>query len=218
MPERVNSRGWDLANRSDMNDYVSERAPFAEKLWRSSPITVRPVTSGTAHKIFNPALTDSQVGEVIEADVEQALNAITEAQSWDAPVAERAAVLRKAADLYEQHHGEIFALLAREAGKTQFDTIAELREAVDFLRYYAKEAEKNPDKNARGIISCISPWNFPPGGRGAGRRQCRAGQAGGPDSADRGTGDQFAARSRCALAGASAAARRWRYRRRGDQR
>lgn len=161
MPERVNSRGWDLANRTDMNDYVSERAPFAEKLWRSSPITVRPVTSGTAHKIFNPAIRDSQVGEVIEADEQQALDAITEARSWDVPVAERAAVLRKAADLYEQHHGEIFALLAREAGKTQFDTIAELREAVDFLRYYAKEAEKNPEKQARGIISCISPWNFP---------------------------------------------------------
>ena len=161
MPERVNSRGWDLANRSDMNDYVSERAPFAEKLWRSSPITVRPVTSGTAHRIFNPALTESQVGEVIEADEEQALGAIAEAQVWSAPVAERAAVLRRAADLYEQHHGEIFALLAREAGKTQFDTIAELREAVDFLRYYAKEAEKNPEGKPRGIIACISPWNFP---------------------------------------------------------
>jgi len=157
----VNSRGWDLANRTDMNDYVSERAPFAEKLWRSSPITVRPVTSGTAHRIFNPALTDSQVGEVIEADQEQAIGAIAEARIWSASVAERAAVLRKAADLYEQHHGEIFALLAREAGKTQFDTIAELREAVDFLRYYAKEAEKHPEGKPRGIIACISPWNFP---------------------------------------------------------
>jgi len=161
MPERLNSRGWDLANRTDMNDYVSERAPFAEKLWRSSPITVRPVTSGSAHKIFNPAFKDLQVGEVIEADEQQALDAISEARPWDAPVAERAAVLRKAADLYEQHHGEIFALLAREAGKTQFDTIAELREAVDFLRYYAKEAEKHPESKPRGLISCISPWNFP---------------------------------------------------------
>ena len=160
-PERINSRGWDLANRSDMNDYVAERAPFAEKLWRSSAITVRPVTSGTAHKIFNPALKDSQVGEVIEADESQAREAIEDARIWDAPVAERAAVLRRAADLFEQHHGEIFALLAREAGKTQFDTIAELREAVDFLRFYAKEAEKMPELEPRGTISCISPWNFP---------------------------------------------------------
>ena len=161
MPERLNSRGWDLANRTDMNDYVSERAPFAETLWRSSPITVRPVTSGSAHKIFNPAFKDLQVGEVIEADEQQALDAISEARPWNVPVAERAAVLRKAADLYEQHHGEIFALLAREAGKTQFDTIAELREAVDFLRYYSKEAEKHPESKPRGLISCISPWNFP---------------------------------------------------------
>lgn len=161
MPERLNSRGWDLANRTDMNDYVSERAPFAEKLWRSSPITVRPVTSGSAHKIFNPAFKELQVGEVIEADEQQALDAISEARPWNVPVADRAAVLRKAADLYEQHHGEIFALLAREAGKTQFDTIAELREAVDFLRYYAKEAEKHTESKPRGLISCISPWNFP---------------------------------------------------------
>jgi len=160
-PERVNSRGWDLANRTDMNDYVGERAPFAEKLWRSSPMTMRPVTSGTTHKIYNPAFNDNQVGEVIEADEQQAHDAIEDARVWDAPVAERAAVLRRAADLYEQHHGEIFALLAREAGKTQFDTIAELREAVDFLRYYAKEAEKRPEDKPRGTISCISPWNFP---------------------------------------------------------
>ncbi len=160
-PDRVNSRGWDLANRMDMNEYVSERAPFAEKLWRAAPITVRPVTSDTTRKIFNPALRENEVGEVIEADVSQATNAIEDAHIWDAPVNERAAVLRRAADLFEQHHGEIFALLAREAGKTQFDTIAELREAVDFLRYYAKEAEQAPEKEPRGIISCISPWNFP---------------------------------------------------------
>lgn len=161
LPDRINSRGWDLANRMDMNEYVAERAPFAEKLWRSSPITVRPVTNGAVRKIVNPALPENQVGEVIEADTEQAVGAIAEARVWDVPVAERAAVLRKAADLYEQNHGEIFALLAREAGKTQFDTIAELREAVDFLRYYAKEAEKMPSSKPRGTISCISPWNFP---------------------------------------------------------
>lgn len=160
-PERVNSRGWDLANRMDMNDYVAERAPFGEKLWRSSPITVRPVTSGTMRKMFNPAILDNQIGAVLEADIEQAHYAIEDARIWDAPAAERAEILRRAADLYEQHHGEIFALLAREAGKTQFDTIAELREAVDFLRYYAAEAEKMPDGQPRGTISCISPWNFP---------------------------------------------------------
>jgi RHH-type proline utilization regulon transcriptional repressor/proline dehydrogenase/delta 1-pyrroline-5-carboxylate dehydrogenase len=161
LPERLNSRGWDLANRQDLNDYVSERAPFAEKLWRASAMTVQPVTSGSVRKIFNPSNLEIQVGEVLEADAEQAQIAIEDAQIWAATPSERAEILRKTADLYEQHHGEIFALLAREAGKTQFDTIAELREAVDFLRYYAVEAEKLTARQPRGLISCISPWNFP---------------------------------------------------------
>lgn len=160
-PSRINSSGWDLANRNDMNDFASERAPFAEKLWRSSPLTVRPIKGGTVRKIYNPAQPELQIGEVIEAGAQEAIFAIEDAQIWDAPAAERAVILRKAADLYHKHHGEIFALLAREAGKTQFDTIAELREAVDFLRYYAAEAEKIPNEKPRGIISCISPWNFP---------------------------------------------------------
>ena len=160
-PERINSLGWDLANRQDLNDYTSQRAPFAEKLWRSSSLTVRGIISGEPHKIFNPAINENQVGEVIEADGEQALAAIEDAQIWDATPGERAAVLQRAADLFEDHHGEIFALLAREAGKTQFDTIAELREAVDFLRFYAVQAEKQSNAKPRGIISCISPWNFP---------------------------------------------------------
>ena len=160
-PERVNSRGWDLANRQDLNDYTSQRAPFAEKLWRSSALTVREIISGESHKIFNPAIIENQVGEVIEADAAQAVAAIEDAQIWDAPAKKRADVLRRASDLFENHHGEIFALLAREAGKTQFDTIAELREAVDFLRYYAVQSEQYGDAKPRGIITCISPWNFP---------------------------------------------------------
>jgi RHH-type proline utilization regulon transcriptional repressor/proline dehydrogenase/delta 1-pyrroline-5-carboxylate dehydrogenase len=160
-PGRENSRGWDLANRQDLNDYTSQRAPFAEKLWRSSSLTVRGIIGGQPRKIFNPAIVENQVGEVIEADTTQAMAAIEDAQIWDVPPSDRAAVLRRAADLFESHHGEIFALLAREAGKTQFDTIAELREAVDFLRYYAEQSEQHAGKKPRGIISCISPWNFP---------------------------------------------------------
>ena len=160
-PERVNSRGWDLANRQDMNEYVSQRAPFGEKLWRAFPMTANSTISGASRWISNPANHELMVGEVIEADKEQAQSAIIEAEIWTASPAERADILRRAADLYESHHGEIFALLAREAGKTQFDTIAELREAVDFLRYYASEAEKIFNRKPRGLIACISPWNFP---------------------------------------------------------
>ena len=68
----------------------------------------------------------------------------------------------RAADLYEEHSGEWLALLAREAGKTLVDSIAEIREAVDFLRYYATGApQAERDTAARGAIVCISPWNFP---------------------------------------------------------
>ncbi len=91
------------------------------------------------------------------ADTAKALKA---AKPWDADVKTRAAVLRKAADLYEDNYGQIFAVLAREAGKTTIDVIGELREAVDFLRYYADEAA-NHKGTPLGVFTCISPWNFP---------------------------------------------------------
>ncbi|MGL6209718.1 MAG: L-glutamate gamma-semialdehyde dehydrogenase, partial [Paracoccaceae bacterium] len=72
----------------------------------------------------------------------------------------RAEVLRRAADFYEAEFGSIFALLAREAGKTLADAVGELREAVDFLRYYAGQAE-SLSAPSRGLFACISPWNFP---------------------------------------------------------
>ena len=73
--------------------------------------------------------------------------------------AERAAALRRAADLYEENAAELTALATREAGKTLPDAIAEVREAVDFLRYYADQAEAAT--GPRGVMVCISPWNFP---------------------------------------------------------
>jgi RHH-type proline utilization regulon transcriptional repressor/proline dehydrogenase/delta 1-pyrroline-5-carboxylate dehydrogenase len=69
-------------------------------------------------------------------------------------------VLRKTADLYEKHRAQIFHLLCQEAGKTALDCVGELREAVDFLRYYADQTELQ-DGEALGVFACISPWNFP---------------------------------------------------------
>ncbi len=79
---------------------------------------------------------------------------------WTAAAPERAEILNRAAELYEANFGPIFALLAREAGKTLADAVSELREAVDFLRYYAAQAPRLIDP-PRGIFTCISPWNFP---------------------------------------------------------
>ena len=99
---------------------------------------------------YSPAVASAS-----EADVELALSS---AKPWQAPAAERARILNSAADLYETHYGELFALLAREAGKSLPDAVAELREAVDFLRYYAANI---PDAEPAGVFTCISPWNFP---------------------------------------------------------
>ena len=161
-PERINSRGWDLANRADLNGFLEARAAFAETQWHAAPIIAGDLAAANAERaVYNPSNPDRQIGTVRDATAEQAASAIAAARIWDVPVAERAAVLTAAADLLEAHHGEIFALLAREAGKSAPDAIAELREAVDFLRYYAAQAAAAPASTPRGIISCISPWNFP---------------------------------------------------------
>ena len=158
--ERVNSRGFDLHDETDLAEIEAARAPFMSTTWQAAPMLA------TAHKgaervaITSPAAPTQIVGEVIEAAPEDIEAAITAATPWEAPAVARAAALKRAADLYEEHFGELFALLAREAGKTPSDAIAELREAVDFLRYYADEAQ-NLTTPARGIFTCISPWNFP---------------------------------------------------------
>ena len=103
----------------------------------------------------DPADTPGTVASASSRDVETALAA---AAPWDAPAAERAAILDRVADLYEENYGEIFAILHREAGKSIADAVAELREAVDFLRYYAANA---PEGQPVGTFTCISPWNFP---------------------------------------------------------
>ncbi len=159
-PERANSRGWDLHDRTDLDEIHAARASHAAVAWSAGPLIAGEVQGSETMDIRNPAELAEAVGTVrlaSEADVETALAA---ARPWDAPAAERARVLSQAAELYEARFGEIFALLTREAGKTTRDAIAELREAVDFLRYYAARG-RELDAPARGIFTCISPWNFP---------------------------------------------------------
>jgi RHH-type proline utilization regulon transcriptional repressor/proline dehydrogenase/delta 1-pyrroline-5-carboxylate dehydrogenase len=120
-----------------------------------------------ARAVFSPARPGETVGEVAEAgaaDVTRAVDAGVRARTgWErTSVGTRADMLIKAADLYEQNAAEFFALCAREAGKTLGDAVSEVREAVDFLRYYAGQgANAEHDTCARGVIACISPWNFP---------------------------------------------------------
>jgi RHH-type proline utilization regulon transcriptional repressor/proline dehydrogenase/delta 1-pyrroline-5-carboxylate dehydrogenase len=111
-------------------------------------------------KVTNPANPADTVGTVVDATDEDVETALSSAAPWDADVGTRADALRRAADLFETNYGALFAVLAREAGKTAADAIAEVREAVDFLRYYAARALEICDP-ARGVVTCISPWNFP---------------------------------------------------------
>ncbi len=152
---RLNSRGFDL---SDEETLIEIGAARQVALPEAGPLTVCNA-SGPDRAVFNPA-TGEEIGRVREADSATVSRALKDAELWDLPAGKRAEVLRRAADLYEENYGVIFAALAKEAGKFLPDAVGELREAVDFLRYYAGEAECVKHE-ARGVIVAISPWNFP---------------------------------------------------------
>jgi len=165
--QRTNSRGFDINDPVDLKAIRNGRESFRQHLWHATPLLAFASQGEEKISVYNPADLKEQIGTVAETkleDVEKAISAAGKAQkSWSTtPAATRANALRKAADLYEQHWDELFALLTREAGKTINDCIGELREAVDFLRYYANEAIRLEETGtARGIFTCISPWNFP---------------------------------------------------------
>lgn len=155
---RQNARGWDLADAGDLAAIQATRAPFETALFTAAPMIAGMVQGGESLPVINPA-TGEMVGQVVQASAADIETALANARPWAADAAARAAILMRAADLYEETYGQIFALLAREAGKTQADVVSELREAVDFLRYYAGQSDMpNP---AIGIFAAISPWNFP---------------------------------------------------------
>ncbi len=175
--ERANSAGFDLASEA-----VRGRIAAALQACRNSTQVAAPIVAGVpvpdpehaqeladrARDLANPADLHDIVGQVIEAEpdaLEVALCAATEnAAKWAQRLpAERAQCLERAADLFEQEADALLALAIREAGKSWSNAVAELREAVDFLRYYAFQARSfdNGSHPALGPVLCISPWNFP---------------------------------------------------------
>ncbi|MEG3123295.1 bifunctional proline dehydrogenase/L-glutamate gamma-semialdehyde dehydrogenase PutA [Sphingomonas sp. GB1N7] len=148
----------------------------------AAPMIGKKLGKGTTKPVTAPFDRSITVGTVVEATRDDVAKAIALAQNlqpdWDAAgVERRAEALDVAADLYEAHSDELLSLCVREAGKTLGDAILELREAVDFLRYYAVEARRQfvPGEalpgptgesntltlHGRGVIAAISPWNFP---------------------------------------------------------
>ncbi len=154
MPERINSFGWDLEDPEILKSLEADIAEFDDKFWKASG------GKGEITTINNPA-SGEPVGQVRFYSKQEA-NLLCEAvRPWiGVDPKERAHILNRAADLYEKNAHEIFAILMCEAGKTLLDCVGELREAVDFLRYYAAQIE-GKELQPVGIFTCISPWNFP---------------------------------------------------------
>ena len=154
VPERTNSKGWDLEHQGVLARLEKGIARYQATTWKAVSGTGETLT------VHNPANGET-VGTVTCSTLEDTQKAIAALSPWnDLGPKARQKVLNRAAQLYEKHHLEIFALLMREAGKTLADCVNELREAVDFLRYYADQATGKTASPA-GVFACISPWNFP---------------------------------------------------------
>ena len=168
--ERTNSMGLDLSNEHRLASLSSALLASAHHPWRATPMLEHDeVAGGTPREVRNPADHRDVVGTVLEATREQVnaalANAVAAAPIWQAtPVEARADCLARAADLLEAQMHTLMGLIVREAGKSLANAIAEIREAVDFLRYYSAQIRaefSNDTHRPLGPVVCISPWNFP---------------------------------------------------------
>ena len=166
---RLNSAGVDLNNELEL---IALSEAFRSHLQRTAsggPLLATEAAGGEVSAICNPALSVDTVGfsqEASNEDIERALDSATlAATAWAATVpGERARLLEAAADRLEADTPHLMALLIREAGKTASDAVAEVREAVDFLRFYGRQVREQFDNATHlplGPVVCISPWNFP---------------------------------------------------------
>ena len=179
-PERRAAAGIEFGERVSLEALLREVRDGP-----AAPATAAPLVDGVAlpgiERVVYSPIDNSPIGTVREADAALVRAAVAAAQAgfaaWSAtPVEERAATLERAADRLERNRGRLLALLQNEAGKTLDDALAELREAVDYCRYYAAQArstlmpqsmpgptgEDNELRyRGRGVFVCISPWNFP---------------------------------------------------------
>jgi RHH-type proline utilization regulon transcriptional repressor/proline dehydrogenase/delta 1-pyrroline-5-carboxylate dehydrogenase len=165
-PVRANSFGLDLSNEQ----VLAALAPHLQsnEPWRAVPMLgdgPHPGPHGArgAREVRNPADLRDVVGTVIEATPELVDAACARAQPWQANPEARAACLDRVADRMEARMPVLLGIMVREAGKTLSNAITEVREAVDFLRYYASQVRiwSNETHTPLGVVACISPWNFP---------------------------------------------------------
>lgn len=179
--KRKNSTGFEFGNRKELDTLSKTMSRGAEQV-SAHPLVPGLASSGEERPVRSPSDLSRQVGTVRfakAADVETAMKAASAGfRDWSkTPVETRAVALERMGELLEENRDRLLALLSAEAGKTLDDGVAEIREAVDFCRYYAEEArsmfgdarmmpgptgESNLYRwRARGVFACISPWNFP---------------------------------------------------------
>jgi RHH-type proline utilization regulon transcriptional repressor/proline dehydrogenase/delta 1-pyrroline-5-carboxylate dehydrogenase len=173
--ERANSRGLDLSDEQQLARLSESLLPGAPVLPRAQAVLGAapgaPATAarGTAREVRNPADRRDLVGTVIDADLGDVsaacASAAAAAPGWAAtPPAARAAALWRAADLLEERGPKLLGLIVRESGKSLPNAVSEVREAIDFLRYYGAQAHarfRPGNHRPLGPVVCISPWNFP---------------------------------------------------------
>ncbi len=179
---RKNSAGIEFGYAAERNALTEGMAKSRFPAVDAHPLGATLDKGGAAHPLLAPMDGKTRVGSVVFANADMAGAAVEAAKTgfktWSrTPVQDRAQIFERAADLLEANRDRLMALLAMEAGKTLTDGIAEIREAVDFCRYYAVEArnlfgegrlmpgptgEENRYRyRGRGVFVCISPWNFP---------------------------------------------------------
>lgn len=179
---RLNSQGVNLPDSAEREPLLAGIKQAAQQRWVAGPIVNGQLRDAGGVEVRNPANLDEVIGVASDADaalIDKAIAAAVPAQvAWDAtPASKRAEILERVADLYEARMPELISYCVREGGRTIPDSISEVREAIDFLRYYAGRArtefgagvrlpgptgESNElQLHGRGVFCCISPWNFP---------------------------------------------------------
>jgi len=176
---RKNSAGLDLSDPLVRDPLLKRLDALESERWSAGPTVGGKGIGRAVVAPYDRAEVIGQVTEASAAEVDAAVRSAAAAQvAWNALGGEaRAVLLNKAADLFEAERERFFSLCMREAGKTLIDAVLEVREAVDFLRYYAAEARRQfvaatalPGPtgelnqlrlHGRGVFACISPWNFP---------------------------------------------------------
>ncbi|HEX4742322.1 MAG TPA: bifunctional proline dehydrogenase/L-glutamate gamma-semialdehyde dehydrogenase PutA [Caulobacteraceae bacterium] len=179
-PTRRNSGGLDLSDDAVVSSLLKHMRGSLAKPWQAGPLLDGSQGAAASTAVKNPAggASPGRVAKATHQEIAQAIGAAVRAQAeWDlAGVDARAAVLERLGDLIERNRAPLMGLLVAEGGKTLGDALGEVREAVDYCRYYAREARRAalPQRlpgptgelnelslRGRGVFACISPWNFP---------------------------------------------------------